>query len=167
VLSFGEPFENDDFNFTVRLRNPEKFVLRDDASYKYYFYINNLNSLSNQYRNKLNISLNDAKGSILELSMSGYVPSQEADYLNKLCEVYIRSGLEEKNLIAVNSIQFIDSQLKEIADSLRKAEVQLLRFRLENRIINLSDEGQRIISQLTQLETDKRCWKLRKDIMNI
>ena len=31
-LSFGEPFNHENFNFTVRLRNPEKFVLKDDAS---------------------------------------------------------------------------------------------------------------------------------------
>jgi tyrosine-protein kinase Etk/Wzc len=161
-LSFGEPFEHENFHFTVRLRNSERFVLKTDASNKYYFYINNYNSLSNQYRNKLNINLNDTKGSILELAISGFVPLQEVDYLNKLCEVYIRSGLEEKNQIAVNSIEFIDSQLSEIADSLRKAEIQLLRFRLDNRIINISDEGQRIISHLTQLEADKKMLEIQK-----
>ena len=44
---------------------------------------------------------------------------KEANYLNKLMEVYILSGLEEKNQTAINTVEFIDQQLGIIDDSLQ------------------------------------------------
>ena len=73
-MKFGEHFRTDYFDFSIEHRNPDSYVHRTKLSNKYYFIINSLNGLTNQYRGKLVIEPNDKKGSILTLSTTGYAP---------------------------------------------------------------------------------------------
>ncbi len=160
-MYFGEQFEHDSFNFNITLRNPEGFKLDENNSNKYYFLKNDLNALTNQYKGKLGITVNDKKGSILTLAISGYVADQEADYLNKLSEVYIRDGLEVKNKTAEKTIDFIDSQLNNIIDSLNVAENDLQDFRTENQVIDITKEGQAIYERLESYQDEEITLKIK------
>lgn len=162
-LRFGEPFRHPNFNFTIRLNkeNYRKCSLVQQKM-KISFEVNDLNSLTKQYLGKLSVTANEKKGTVVSLSTFGPVPKQEADFLNKLCEVYIRNGLEEKNKAAINTIKFIDSQLSSISDSLQKAELRLQNFRLDNQIMDISKEGDAIYEKLAQLQSDKATTELHK-----
>jgi tyrosine-protein kinase Etk/Wzc len=155
TLHFGEPFKHQGFNFAVVLKDKYHFALNEKASNKYYFVVNDLNTLTNQYKKKLTITVNDKKGSILILSTQGSNPQQESDFLNHLLEEYIQYGLEEKNQTAVNTIRFINEQLVDIVDSLTAAENTLQNFRLANKVINISQEGNMIYQELTDIESQK------------
>ena len=85
--------------------------------------MHDINGLVNRYRAGLNVEVNDEKGSILTLSLTGPNKEQICDYLNKLSQVYIQSNLDEKNTTSSNTIRFIDDQLHEIIDSLQTAGV--------------------------------------------
>jgi capsular exopolysaccharide synthesis family protein len=153
-MKFGEKFENEYFSFNITIRNP--LLLDYDEDYaRFYFYINDPVYLTNMYRNKLSIGLLDEEGSILNLSIQGYVAEKEVVYLNKLTEVFIRSQLNKKNQIAANTIKFIDEQISAIVDSLTIAEGNLERFRSENKIIDISQEGKSMFDQLTNLEKEQ------------
>lgn len=154
-MRFGEAFISKDFHFIVQLRDPAHFVFSDELANKYYFTINDLNALTNEYKSKLTITVNDKKGSLLNLSIQGTNAQQEADYLNKLQEVYIRYGLEEKNQTAISTLQFIDEQLKGIRDSLRFAELALQNFRLNNKVIDIDKEGSAIYDNIDKIQSDK------------
>jgi len=155
VYRFGDPVEYDNFNFTIYLKNPGQFTEKYDTPRKYYFTFNNINTLANSYRQALNVEVNSDKGSILTLSIQGPVSEQIADYLNKLCDVYIRSNLEEKNAVSENTIRFIDGQLSEIIDSLQSAELRLQNFRASNKVIDISREGNYMFEQLEELQSEK------------
>ncbi len=159
-MYFGEQLEHESFNFNITLRNPEYFELEENTSNRYYFVINDLNSLTNLYKGKLGITVNDKKGSILTLAISGYVAEQEADYLNKLSEVYILDGLEVKNKTAEKTINFIDSQLSNIIDSLNVAEDDLQNFRTQNQVIDISKEGQAIYERLGSYQDEQVMLKI-------
>lgn len=152
-LLFGERFSNASFNFTIfrKFQNDEKLPI----SNKYLFVINDLNELTKAYRSKLSLTTNDKKGTVLILSSTGYVPQMEADYLNKLMEVYIQNGLEEKNQTAINTINFINGQLATVVDSLSKVEDKMQSFRLNSKIIDISSEGQSIMARVTKIQADK------------
>jgi len=145
---FGERFNEAGFDFILNKRNPENFEYNPDQSNRYIFWFNRSESLANSYRNKLRIEPVNEESTLVRLSVSGVVRLQEADYLNKLMEVYIRQGLEYKNQTAEKTIEFIDQQLSLIADSLTLAENRLESFRLSNKLIDLSTEGAAIKSRL-------------------
>ena len=71
VLYFGQKFNHESLNFMLLPRHPESLKNLTGYPLKYYFVMNDINSLVNQYRGGLNVEVNDEKGSILTLSLSG------------------------------------------------------------------------------------------------
>lgn len=159
-LHWGEPFNSEGFNFTIKLRNPDKFT-EETIGQNLYFTVNNLNILANKYRGKVTVDLNDKKGSILILNTKGSVAEQETDYLNTLMQTYIQKGLDEKNKIAENTINFIDAQLSDMEDSLRRSERSLQEFRSTNKVIDLSREGTIIYEKIRNLQSEKGVAELK------
>jgi len=160
-MHFGEKFSNPHFNFTIKLRDPERFHFENLSSFKYYFIITDINALANSYKTNLKVEVNNEKGSILMLSITGHVSEQISDYLNKLSEVYVQSNLEEKNEASVNTIEFIDEQLRGIVDSLETTGLKLQRFRTENKVIDMSKEGNFLLTQMQSLQSDKAVLDLK------
>ena len=154
-IKFGERFNESGLDFIINLRNSKVFKFNPEISNKYYFYFTGSSELANNYRGKIGVTPIDKDATLVNLSASGYVVEQEVDYLNKLMEIYINQGLEEKNQIADSTIKFINRQLDLIADSLRVAEDRLQNFRLENKLVDLSKEGTLIQSKLEQVENEK------------
>ena len=91
----------------------------------------------------------------MSVSIEGTNRAKDADFLNKLAEVFQDISLDKKNTEAVRRIQFIDDQLVGISDSLSTTENKLQKFRSTNRVMDLSAQGQAIIGQVTLLENEK------------
>lgn len=164
VLSFGEKFENRDFSFQVLIRESDlPNIPNEEFTFEKYIVIfNDFNRLVNQYRSRLSISVNnERRGSVLFLSTQGYNSRQEVDYINKLVDVYIRSGLEEKNQIATQALEFIEEQLLYISDSLRKSENALQAFRSRYQIMDLSREGQAVFTKIERLQQEKASLEIK------
>lgn len=164
--SFGEQFSKGGFQFTLLKRSPQFNIYNAGNSNKYYFYFTDPVNLAAQYRSKLSVAPIEKDASLVTLSVSGFVPEQEADYLNKLMEIYIRFGLENKNQTADSTIKFIDAQLAVILDSLKIAEEKLEIFRLANSFMDLSREGSLIQSRLEQIENEKSGFELQLQYYN-
>ncbi|NOZ47328.1 MAG: polysaccharide biosynthesis tyrosine autokinase [Chlorobi bacterium] len=165
IMKYGEEFSNDNFNFSIYLKEPGKFQ-ENFASKKYFFRINNITSLTNQYRYKLSTVLSSEEGTILNLSIKGYVPKKEVAYLNKLTEVYIRSGLEEKNKIADNTVKFIDNQIAQIIDSLQRTENVLSKFKNTHNFIDINKESEANFTKLEKLEANQTLLNLKLKYYN-
>jgi tyrosine-protein kinase Etk/Wzc len=163
---FGQHFVKFGFDFTIEKRNPGDNVYVEGASNNYYFYFEEPGTLASVYRNKLMVSPIDKDASLVTLSVSGSVPEQEADYLNKLMEIYILYGLDNKNKTAEKTIEFIDKQLVIISDSLEVAAGNLENFRLKNSFIDLSLEGTSIKNRLEKFENEKTSFELQLQYYN-
>lgn len=154
-INFGKKFGAKGFNFTLKLRDPDRFEFDESKTNKFLFSFSNPQSLANLYRSKLNISPIEKDASIVTLSLSGASVAQEADYLNKIMELYIKQGIEFKNRTADSTIKFIEQQLNLISNSLVDAETRLQDFKGTNRIINISTEGAIIQSKLERFENER------------
>jgi tyrosine-protein kinase Etk/Wzc len=160
-IEFGERFNERGFDFRIYLRDTDRFKFNPEISNKYYFYFTGSEGLANEYRGKLGVTPIDKDATLVTLTASGFVPEQETDYLNKLMEIYISQGLEDKNQIADSTSNFINKQLRIIADSLRIAEDSLQYFRLKNKLVDLSKEGTDIQGRLDRVENEKTTLNLQ------
>ena len=154
VLKYGEQFIYQDFNFNITLNDTED-LSESVKKTKYYFYKNDLNALVNSYKDRLSIDVSPQGSSILWIWITGDVAEKEADYLNKLAEVFIRYGLEEKNAKTQSVIEFSDKQLEGVSDSLNRTETSLQLFKQKNKTLNISDGGQTLLEMLNQLEKEQ------------
>lgn len=154
-FGFGDMVEIDGARLIIKARENSRFVYDEANSNKYYFYIERLENLANIYRNKLDIRPIEEDATLLILSVSGYVALQEVDYLNELMDQYKSFGLDSKNEIAQNTIDFVEQQIQKISNSLEEAESELEQFRMNNLVIDLSTEGTIIQNKLVDLENEK------------
>lgn len=152
-LKYGEYFRNKSLNFTIVLKNPGYFVPSDENSY--FFIVNDINQLATQYSAKVSITTNDKRSTVLKIQTTGQSAQMETDYINKLMEVYIRNGLEEKNQTAINTINFIDEQLAVVVDSLNFAESKIQAFKTKSKMMAVSEEGQFLFEKVNELQKNR------------
>lgn len=171
--AFGDTLKSSDFNLPetnafeilILRRDKQTFDINAFLSNKYNFRFINLDIAANEYLNKLAVNPINEDASLVILSVTGHAPLQEIDYLNKLMDLYIMRGLNEKNKTSEQKVEFIDEQLSIITDSLRKAEDSLQVFRRNNRLVNISNEGSSIKLRLEKFETDKFALALKKQYL--
>jgi len=164
--SFGERFSEFGLDFTIERRKPGGTVYLEGRSNRYYFYFKDPANLAAEYRSKLSLAPIEKDASLVTISVSGPVAEQEADYLNKLMDEYIRYGLDNKNQTADSTIKFIDAQLAVILDSLDIAEKKLEMFRMSNSFFDLSREGMLIQNRLEKFENEKTEFALQLQYYN-
>jgi len=160
-IKFGQQFNKYNFNFIIEMRDGNYFKFNPKVSNKFYFYFTSSDELANNYRANLSVAPIDKDATIVNLSKIGLVREQEADYLNKLMRVYRNLGLESKNRIADSTIAFIDRQLRYGSDSLKKADNKLQKLRLDNKLIDLSKDGNLLQNRLEKFENERVSLKLQ------
>lgn len=78
---------------------------------------------------------------MLQISIQGATPSKNEAFLNKLCDLYVKKGIEVKNEYAVNTLNFIEQQLGALTGEINENEVNVERFRVSRGITDLSIEA--------------------------
>jgi len=140
IYSFDSAIISDYFSFSISKTQNFKFDQIKEKDKGYSFKLHQ----AKKYAHKLikNISINpiNKDASILKLNIKGNTPKKNIQILDKLTELYIRAGLDEKNIMAINTINFIDQQLNIIRDSLTFIENQVEAFRKQNPNIDIADE---------------------------
>ncbi len=162
-LSFNDHFTSDKLNFKIIKNDKYTFNYKNLVGNQYYFYKNNINSLINSYSNGLNVTVRSPNSSILWLWINGTVPQRIIDYINKIVEVYIQKRLDEKNRIVINTIDFIDSQLGNVVNSISEAEDSLQQFKQTNQVLNISKESEILFEELVEHQKEKKLLILKKN----
>lgn len=166
TLEFGQRFNEAGFNFRIEKRYPGQKIKINGKSNSYYFYFTDPAKLANVYRSKLSVVPKDKDGSLVTLSVSGFVPEQEADYLNTLMSVYIDYGLNIKKQIADTTLRFINEQINVVLVSLESAEDELEKFRRENRFLDYKNESSVMQSKLEKDVIQNAEFELQKKYYN-
>ena len=156
-LSFEKEFDPgtrlaaDEFSFTILLN--ERFDQKALNDYKFSF--NTKNSLLKRYSAALSVSLADKETSIVNLTLRDFNKQKGIDFLNKLTEIYQLDNLGKKNDNANRTIQFINTQLQNISDSLIVSENQMASFQSENQMIDISLQSQQLLEQMRELDNER------------
>jgi tyrosine-protein kinase Etk/Wzc len=140
---------------SLRIEPRNEDWLKANQNQKIYINIHRTLDLINSYNKRIVVESMSRGGSMVKISISGTNKARDVDFLNKLAEVFQNMSLDKKNIEAARRIQFIDDQLVGISDSLSTTENKLQRFRSTNMVMDLSAQGQAIISQVNLLENEK------------
>lgn len=151
--SFNQNIEMSTGSFRIELKDNEWF--KNNKNQILYFVVYSPDALTSSFQRRFGVELLSRNGSILRISIVGTNRAKDADFLNKLAEVFQKNSLDKKNQEAERRIQFIDDQLVGISDSLSTTENKLQRFRSLNRVMDLSAQGQAIITQVALLENER------------
>lgn len=104
--------------------------------------------LTGSYVSKLGANWAEEGSGVMNLSVTGLYPKKETDFLSGLIRRYQQYDLENKNEIGTRAINFINTQLKEISDSLFYVENVLERFKGKVTVTDLGAETTRLYRQM-------------------
>jgi len=153
TASFGEVIETTTGKFSLTCRNFDWLIRNRDRDFR--FIINSPERLIADYAYRLSVDKLSREGSMLRLSLEGTNRAKDVDFINKHIEGFQTISLAKKNAEVERRLQFIDSQLVGISDSLSTTESKLQQFRSSHQVMDISAQGQSIIAQVTLLETER------------
>ncbi len=151
--SFGSNITSDYYDFKVILN--ENYSFEDYSPNKFLFIFHNPRNLAKAYKTALKVEPNDLESTVAILSMETTAPNKTIDFINSLTGVYLAKSLDKKVHMSVKTVEYIDSQLDAIQDSLRNAEESLQRFRTSNQVMDIGAKTGRIYDQLQELDREK------------
>ncbi len=138
----------------MRIVLNEKYNEETDLSRKMIFVINDYPTLV-KHMSSFSVNATSKQSSIASIVMSGTNRQKIVDFTNLLLNEYVSRGLEKKNQVSENTINFIDKELSGIQDSLSTAELDLQDFRTSNDLMNLDAQAQQVLLNLKALEKEK------------
>ena len=109
---------------------------------KFYFSLNNIKNTANNILSRLTVESSKKESTVIDLSIVGPVPQRGQDILNELLVVYNEASIHDKNVRAANTLKFVDNRLKYVVNELDSVEGKLQRFKANNRITDISAQGQ-------------------------
>ena len=161
---YDEWIECDFFRFRVQKGpNLDQFLLNQKYTTSS-FKITSKHEVAAWAEKMLEVSKNGkGQNPVLILAMAGPIVPKMVDFLNASILELQDYELQQKNLIAENTIRFIDEQLVEIEDQLSSSQRQLEEFRSENLIVDLNSEASNVLDYFTDLEKEKSAVSLQQD----
>ena len=154
ICKFNETVSDTYFQFSVT-RNKEIYYPDPKTENLSYFEFYHQDLLSQSYLKKLKVEPVSLKSSLIKVSFQGENSRLTIDFLNNYLQAYLNEDLSKKNKIALRSMNFIDSQIAGISDSLSKSESKLKDYRSSNQVTNLSYQGQQALEQMRTIETER------------
>ena len=153
VCKFNETIKNRNYKFSVSFNKEFYSSYNKDGTLKYFvFYHQDI--LSNDYLKRLKVEQVSLKSSLIKVSFQGENLGLTIDFLNKYLQSYLGDDLSKKNITAKHTVDFIDTQISEISDSLLRSESRLKDYRSTNQVTDLSYQGQQALQEMKKIEAD-------------
>jgi len=124
-----------------------------------------IRKVAEYYNQKLTVTPVNKNASVLSLSLVDPVPSKGVAILNKLVEVYNKEAVEDKNLIASSTIQFIDDRLKYLTSELTVVEQDVESYKKENRVTDVSSEAKLYLEKASEYNRQLSEWAIQIDVL--
>jgi tyrosine-protein kinase Etk/Wzc len=159
-FNFGDEIKTRYFNF--RIQKTKLFNKSFTTNSNLFFYLNNINDLTLSYQSSIKAETTSETSTLIKLSLKGTNKIRVTDFLNNLTSNYLGKSMEKKNKTALSTIDFIDSQISDIADSLSFVESKLKNFRSSQGLVDLSFQGQQVFEQLSKLENERAALIVQK-----
>ena len=153
ALKYGEWFSKDGMRFKVQLKDPDKWN-NNYSKIGYAFMINDLDAVTKEF-SATQVELINKESSIISLKYKHQNKHKAEDFVNMLCKVYIDMTFEEKNYLNISTIEFVNSQIAAISDSLNVAEMRREVFQQNNNTLNLTNGAAYLYERANDLEVQR------------
>lgn len=109
-------------------------------------------STTNYYRGALGIVSLGKNTSVIELSVVDPNSQRAADFLNTLVNIYNEDAIEDKNLVAEKTSDFISTRLKLITDELTDVEKDVEGFKKQNNLTDIPTEATMFLENASEYQ---------------
>ena len=103
--------------------------------------------IASDYNEALKVETVNKRASVIKISLIEPIPEKGKDIINKLLEVYAKENLEDRNLIAHTTIQFIDQRLKYLTSELSEVEKDVEQYKRQNELTDVTSNADQYLEQ--------------------
>lgn len=160
IHSFGELVQTEFFSFHIQNNRP---LLSGE---EYFFKISDLSSLTLDFKSRLSIQPIAKEASILNLSLQDTQPMRGLDFLQYLMETYIQQDLLSKQAKYSATLAFIDKSIVGVVRSLNQAALELERFQIQNKTINLDYTTKSLYDEYAKLEEERSLARIKRNYLD-
>ena len=121
--------------------------------------------LAEHYNRILSVLSVNKDANVLNLSFTDPIPKRGESIMNKLLEVYGKEGLEDKNLLATNTLTFLDERLKRITASLSGVEKNEEQYKRANEVTDVNAQASNYLTQASDYDKKIAEWAVQIDIL--
>lgn len=158
-----------EIDFAININNPNAVFKNGGilSSDNYYFIINDPATIVSSYIRRLNISIMNEAAKTVCITFKDENAQKASDIVNTIAEEFLYYDIEKKAESTNKIIEFIDSQLNRIYDTLAKSESQLESFKKSNKIDTFKLEVvPTLFSHQSELETQLYKLDLEENMLN-
>ncbi|MCX2473258.1 polysaccharide biosynthesis tyrosine autokinase [Pedobacter sp. MC2016-05] len=114
---------------------------KNDLEGEYSFALTHPKKIVSSIQENIKIEEANKLSTILDVSLSDIDPKRSEDILNDMLSVYSASMVDQHNLLAANTQEFIDKRLMSVEKELLDIETKLQNYRVENSAIDVGVQG--------------------------
>ena len=165
ICRFNETIASYNYKFSIAL-NREIYNPKQSKEMDFFFEFYHLDQLTKSYLKRLKVEPVSIRSSLINLLFTGENRRLTIDFLNNFIQAYLDDNLSKKNKIALNTIDFIDSQISEMSDSLSISESKLRDYRSSNQVTDLSYQGQQALEAMREIENERSTLQVQERYYN-
>jgi uncharacterized protein involved in exopolysaccharide biosynthesis len=100
---------------------------------------------------------------ILQINYKNRDPKQAATVVNTLMNIYLENDISTSRAEAESAREFMGKQLPQTQKAVNEAEVALRKFKQQNNVVDLGEEGKSAVGIISNLETTINATKAQLD----
>lgn len=148
-FELGKVYKNDYLKFkVVRTANFKP----DSPNFQYSFTINSKASSVRYLENSLTAAVLNANANTIQISFKDNTPSKAQDIVNAVDSVYLQVTLAKKNMVAEQTLSFLEGQLDSVRRMLNNSEAEMEAFvRGNNGVMDPKGNMERLMDKIDEL----------------
>ena len=101
-----------------------------------------LKGVVNHYRQAMNVSLADKQTSVIKLSINDVSIQRAEDVLNTIIAIYNEEAINDKNIMAINTENFINERLIILEEELGKVDAKIQTYKTVHQLTDIKSDVQ-------------------------
>ena len=150
VKDLTEPFATCAGTLRFAINHPQEIEVGD----RYRMLTLPMLPLVDMYKKQIEAVPKKKESNVISIATATDMPSRARDFIRKEIDYYNLDAVEDKNLMASNTAEFVDERLRLIEDELAIAEAEVERYKKKNNIVSLTEEAELLVKET--LEYGKR-----------
>ncbi len=116
--------------------------------------ISPLKAVANYYKEAIKIEPGSKKSSVLVFTLIDPIKQKAQNILNSLIDQYNKDAIEDKNLVAKNTDDFINNRIEDISTELTNVDRGVEIYKTENKLTNIEFEASLVLESNSDLEKE-------------
>ncbi|RED47081.1 capsular exopolysaccharide synthesis family protein [Winogradskyella eximia] len=154
--------ENSKYNLPFNLKLENSASLNKILGKKFIIKYGPLKSSALKLKSRIKVEPVGEQSDLLELSIKGESKELSELILNKLMDVFNKDGINDRQLVSKNTLEFIDERFVFLAEELDSIEIDRKDFKQQNNLVDLAADAELGLQQRTK--SDEEVFKIETQI---